>query len=300
MAYQLSWIKNFQFAGEYVADYRKYYQKFGLQQVDLFSGGPNIIVDAIVASGKALVGQSTPDYMTNAIRHGAELKCIGACYQRNNAGIVSMSKNPILTPQDVIGKKIGVPIINIVKWHAFLKLNKIDPSLTSSVPVQFEFGPLISGEVAGFFGALNDDAVELQTAGYDVHSMLLSDFGYKMFGTIYSVLAESLEDKAKRAQLVAFMKAESLGWQDVVNDPAMAADLTVNVYGKGNGLNLAEQKACCIATNDDIVSADTQKHGLFWMTPESVEETIASLALGGAKATSDMYTNEILEEAYQR
>ncbi len=29
VAYQLSWIKNFQFAGSYIADTRKYYQSSG-------------------------------------------------------------------------------------------------------------------------------------------------------------------------------------------------------------------------------------------------------------------------------
>jgi ABC-type nitrate/sulfonate/bicarbonate transport system substrate-binding protein len=128
MAYQLSWIRNFQFAGEYIADYKKYYQKFGLESVDLLPGGPNMIVDAIVAAGKALVGQSSPEFMAHAITRGAQLKCIGANYQKSNTGIVSMAKAPLRSPQDVIGKKIGIQIINLVSWHAFLKVNKIDPA----------------------------------------------------------------------------------------------------------------------------------------------------------------------------
>jgi ABC-type nitrate/sulfonate/bicarbonate transport system substrate-binding protein len=297
IAYQLSWIKNFQFVGEYIADYKGYYQKAGLV-VDLLAGGPNVIVDAVVASGKALVGQSAPDFMANAVSKGARLKCIGASYQKNNNCIASMAIAPLRTPQELIGKRIGVQTINLVPWHAFLKLNKIDPASVNLVPVQFDITPLVSGEVDGFFGDINDDVVNVQSRGYDVHCLSFADFGYRMFNGTYSVLVDSLTDKAKRTQLVAFMKCEVLGWQDAVRDPALAARLTTQVYGKGNGLDPKTTLTSCVVSNDFIVSADTQQHGLFWMTPSAVEETIKSLGAAGIKATPDMFSNEILEEVF--
>jgi len=210
-----------------------------------------------------------------------------------------MAKTPLRTPQDMVGKKIGVQTINLVIWHAFLKLNKIAPASINLVPVQFDFTPLISGEVDGFFGQVNDDVVDLQQRGHDVYSLVLADFGYQMFNGTYSVLTDSLTDKTKRAQLVAFMKGEVLGWQDAVKDSALGARLTTDVYGKGNGLDPKIEEASCLATNDFMVSADTQQHGLFWMTPSAVEKTVASLAAAGITARPDSFTNEILEEVYQ-
>ncbi len=297
IAYQLGWIKNFQFAGDYVADYRKYYAQYGIE-VAFLSGGPVINVEPIVVSGKALVGQSMPDFMANANGKGAALKCIGASYQRNVSAIISLAKSPLATPQQMIGKKIGIQTNNIVIWHAFLKLNRINPSDIHTIPVQFDFTPLVTGDVDGFFGEVTDDAVHLRAKGYDIHCLLLADFGYKMFTATYTVRADSLTDRAKRSQLVAFMKGDIHGWQDAIKDPAMAAKLTVDVYGKSNGLDLKTEEASCVVANDFIASSDTQTHGLFWMTPASVEETIATLAASGVKATPDMFTNEILEEAY--
>lgn len=298
IAYQLSWIKNFQFVGEYIADYRGYYQKAGLA-VDLLAGGPSVIVDPIVISGKALVGQSAPDFMANAISKGADLKCIGASYQKNNCCIASMAAAPLRTPQDLIGKKIGVQTINLVEWRAFLKLNRIEAARINLVPVQFDFTPLTSGEVDGFFGQANDDVVDLRSHGYEVHSMLFADFGYEMLNGTYSVRGDSLTDRTKRAQLVAFMKAEVLGWQDAVRDPTLGARLATDVYGQGNGLDPKITLTSCVTTNDFMVSADTQRHGLFWMTPSVVEKTIKSLGAAGIKATPDSFTNEILEEVFQ-
>ena len=298
MAYQLSWIKNFQFAGSYVADSKRYYQQYGVD-VDLLAGGPTMSVDPIVVSGKALVGQSSPDFMCNAIGKGAPVKCIGANYQRTVFCMMSMSKTPLNGPQDMIGRKIGIQTGNLVAWHAFLKLNKIAPSSIQVVPVEGDFTPLVSGEVDGFFAYANDDVIQIRNKGFDIHYFLFADYGYKMLAATYSVRTDSLADKTKRAQLVAFMHGEIRGWQDAIKDPAMASRLTVDVYGKGNGLDPRGEEASCVATKDFIVNSDTAAHGLFWMSPASVDETITTLAAGDVKATPDMFTNEILEEAYE-
>jgi ABC-type nitrate/sulfonate/bicarbonate transport system substrate-binding protein len=297
IAYQLGWIKNFQFAGDYIANYRGYYRQFGLE-VDLLSGGPNVSVEPILMSGKALVAQSMPDFMANANAKGASIKCIAACYQRNVDAIISLAKTPLAAPQEMIGRRVGIQLTNLVPWHAFLKLNRIDPSRISSVPVQYDLTPLVTGEVDGFFGEIIDDAVQLTTKGIDIHCMPFSDFGYNMLTATYVATAGTLADPARRAQLVAFMKGDLMGWRDSIRDPDLSARLTVDVYGKGNGLDFKRQEASCLVANGFIVSPETRKHGLFWMSPASVDETIASLAAAGVKATPDMFTNEILEEAY--
>jgi ABC-type nitrate/sulfonate/bicarbonate transport system substrate-binding protein len=298
ITYQLGWIKNFQFTGEYVADYKKYYQEFGIE-VDLLSGGPTVNVEPTIVSGKALLGQSMPDLLANANAKGAALKCFAACYQRNVSTIISLAKSPLTTPSAMIGKRIGIQINNLVIWHSFLKLNKIDPASIRTVPVQFDFTPLVSGEVDGFFGEVIDDAVQLTTRGIEIHCLLFADFGYNMLTAVYETAADSLTDRKKRAQLVAFMKGDLLGWRDAIRDPSLAARLTVDVYGRGNGLEYENQRASCVVANDFIESADTRKHGLFWMSPQNIDQTISSLAAAGVRATPDMFTNEILEEAYE-
>jgi ABC-type nitrate/sulfonate/bicarbonate transport system substrate-binding protein len=297
IAYQLGWIKNFQFAGDYIADYRGYYRRFGLE-VDLLSGGPTVNVEPILMSGKALVAQSMPDFMANANAKGATIKCIAACYQGNVDAIISLAKTPLKTPQEMIGRRIGIQLNNLVPWHAFLKLNRIDPTRVNNVPVQYDLTPLVTGEVDGFFGEIIDDAVQLTTKGIEIHCMPFADFGYNMLTATYVATAESLADPARRAQIVAFMKGDLMGWEESIRDPDLSARLTVDVYGKGNGLDFKRQEASCVVANGFIVSPDTQRHGLFWMSPASIEETIASLAAAGVRARSDMFTNEILEEAY--
>lgn len=298
ISYQLSWIKNFQFGGEYIAEYKHYYKDFGIE-VELLAGGPSVAVDPIVASGKALVGQSAPDFMANSISQGASLKCVGANYQKSPYCMISLAGKEMKTPQDMLGKKIGIQTANQVLWQAFLKLNKIDPAKLTTVPVQFDHAPLISGEVDGFFGYSNDDVVEVKSKGHDAKYFLFADYGYKMFTAIYIVTTDTLADKKKRAQLVAFMKGDIKGWQDGIKDFALQAKLTTETYGKELGLDPKEQEQSASMTNELMLSPDTEKHGLFWMTDEAIAETITTLAAAGVKATPDMFTNEILAEAYQ-
>ena len=40
--FQLSWVKNVEFAGAYIADTKGYYKKQGFSGVTLLSGGPNV------------------------------------------------------------------------------------------------------------------------------------------------------------------------------------------------------------------------------------------------------------------
>jgi ABC-type nitrate/sulfonate/bicarbonate transport system substrate-binding protein len=298
VAYQLSWIKNFQFAGEYVAEEKKYYTDQGLE-VDLLAGGPTLSVEPVIVSDKALIGQVNSDTAAAANAKGAGLKIIGVNYQKSPFSMISMTRTALKTPQDMVGKKVGIQNVNLVLWNAFLKINKIDPKGIHVVPVQFDFSPLVSGEVDGFFGYSNDDVVHLREKGNDVTYFLFGDFGYKLYTAAYAVRADSLADKAKRAQIVAFLRGSIKGWQDVVKDPTLGARLTVDVYGKGNGLNEEAEYKSCQLTNELMLSPVTEAHGLFWMSDEGIKETIDTMAVAGLKATPEMFTNEILAEIYQ-
>jgi len=67
LTFQLSWIKNVEFAGEYIADTNGYYTQIGFSSVNLMSGGPNVNQDSIVDSGKRFIGSSDPHITSPAV-----------------------------------------------------------------------------------------------------------------------------------------------------------------------------------------------------------------------------------------
>ncbi|GAN54456.1 ABC transporter substrate-binding protein [Tanticharoenia sakaeratensis] len=296
-AYQLSWIKNFQGAGEYIASEKGFFRDEGLD-VTLLAGGPTMPHEPAVMSGKALLAQTMPDNTVMANMHGATLKIIGAGYQKSPFCIASLlSGHPMHTPQDMVGRKIGVQSVNLVVWRTFLRLNHIDPASITVVPVQFDMAPLIAGDVDGFFGYLNDNVVHLEAAGHRTAVVPFAQFGYTLMGATLAVRADSLQDPVRRATLVSFMRADMRGWQAAIADPALGADLTVNDFGKGNGLDPKAEEQSCRASNALMVDADTNSKGLFWMSDAAVADAIRILRLGGLSASPDLFTNEILVEA---
>ena len=102
---QLSWIKNIEFGGEYIADSKGYYTQAGFSKVDLVTG-PVDSADALVVAGNVDVGVSAPDATARFItEQGAPLKIIGATFQKNPFCILSLEEGrPIRTLADLAGK----------------------------------------------------------------------------------------------------------------------------------------------------------------------------------------------------
>jgi ABC-type nitrate/sulfonate/bicarbonate transport system substrate-binding protein len=294
---QFSWVKNVEFAGSYIADKKGYYTAQGVT-ADLVSGGPSATVEPNVQSGKVLIGINSPSSTSEAVAKGADLKIIATMYQKSPFAIMSLASSPLKTPQDMIGKKIGVQAANESIWEAFLKANAIDPSKITKIPAQFDPTPLANKQVDGWFSFVTNEPNLLKTKGVDTYTFLLNDFKYPSITNTYFVKSDTLTDKDKRASVVKFMRAEIKGWQDNLKDPKTGADLAVTDYGKALKLDAAEQLLENEAGNKLIQSADTDAHGLFWMTDDKIAETVDTINAGGGTIKKDLFTREILEEVY--
>ena len=146
---QFSWIKNAEFAGEFIADSAGYYKDAGLGKAT-FLAGP-VAQEEIVATGKADFGLSNAVSTASAITNSDfPLKIIGATYQKNPFSILSLAdQGNIKTPQDLIGKKIGVQDPNLSLFKAFLAANDIDEKDVEIVPNGFDVAPLEDKQIDG-------------------------------------------------------------------------------------------------------------------------------------------------------
>jgi ABC-type nitrate/sulfonate/bicarbonate transport system substrate-binding protein len=297
---RLPWVEHVEFAGSYIADTYGYYKAEGFSSVTLISGGPSATpVETDLVAGKALFGISSPDLVASAVlKGGAGLKIVGAQFQKNPFALVSMASKPIKTPQDMIGKKIGVAALNESIWAAFLKANTIDPASITKVPVQFDPTPLTTGTVDGWVGFITDEPIALRLKGFKVETFLFADYGYPLAGDVYVVSDATI--KEHRDAVRAFLRAQIRGWQKALADPALGAGLAVGKYGRNLGLNVAEQTLEAKAENMLVLTADTRKNGLFTITPELIAGNIAALKLGGINVTAgQLFDLSVLTEVYQ-
>ncbi|GAA1834013.1 hypothetical protein GCM10009836_10190 [Pseudonocardia ailaonensis] len=300
IALQLSWIKNIEFGGEFFADSKGYYKAAGFDSVDLVTG-PVDSADALVLAKTVDVGLSAPDATARFItEQGAPLKIIGSTFQKNPFCILSIAEGkPIRTPQDLVGKTIGIQSgTNQTIFNGFLKANNIDPKSINQVVVQYDPAPVIEGQVDGFMAYLTNEPFAAKSRGKTPVTLSFADNGLPLTAETFTVLQETIDKD--RDKLKAFLTAEVKGWTDAVADPAGAAALAVNTYGKDKNLVLADQTEQAVAQNGLIVSPDTKTHGLFTLTSALQGQIITALGNIGVTIKADeLFDLTLLDEVYK-
>lgn len=296
---QFSWIKNAEFAGEYFADANGYYQEAGFSSVN-FIAGPTATA-AVVLSGEVLVGLSDAIAVTPVIlEEGAPLKIIGATYQKNPFTILSLKDGAnISTPQDLIGKRIGVQAGgNETLFDALLAANGIDASQVTKVPVEYDPAPLVNGEVDGFLAYVTNESITVQNLGYEVTNLLFAENGLPFVAEAFIVTQDSIDNR--REELKAFLYATVRGWKDAIANPDEGARLAAEVYGKDLGLDLNKEKQQSKTQNDLLVVTDeTRANGLLTISKALQDLNIQTLARAGYKITAEqLFDMSLLAEVY--
>lgn len=308
---QYSWIKNEEFAGEFYADANGYYDEAGFDAVNGISG-PDTGV-AKLLSGTVQVALSDAASVGAAIaQQEAPLKIIAATFQKNPFTILSLKDGAdIATPQDLIGKKIGVQDSNASVFAAILNANGIDPDDVEVVPVDFDPTPLMKGEVDGFMAYLTNEAITVEQAGYEITNLPYADNGVPYVAETYTVTDEYLAENEDL--LKALLIAEIKGWTEVFKQPTDATvDLITKYYDKAASENDEGLEAVfgaldpvktglgLEAEKELISTADTEANGLFTITDDLKQQTVDSLAAAGWEVSvEDLFDTSIIDEIFE-
>jgi NitT/TauT family transport system substrate-binding protein len=291
---QLSWLHSVQFSGSYIAQDDGFWQAAGLD-VALDPGGPNAPVEPPVVSGTALVGISAADYTAAAVANGAPFRILAVAMQKNPFVIASLPGNPVRTPADLVGKRLGMALANQPVLDALCKLNGVDPAAVQVMPTQYSAVPLISGEVDCLLCWETDLPVAMQVRGVDSVTMLMADHGYAVHSQTYIATTDTIA--TRRADLVALLRGEARGWDTYRADTDAAAARTVARFPDA-GLDLAVQQLQAARQVPLMFSDLTDKNGFGWFTDDTVVANIETLALLGRQVTPDMWDRSILEEVH--
>lgn len=294
VALQLSWLHSVQFAGSYIALKRGWWREAGLD-VSLLSGGPNAPVEPPVVAGTALVGISAADYTAAAVEQGAPFRIIGVAMQKNPFVIASLPANPVNTPADLVGKRIGMALANTPVLQALCTLNGVDINAIKIVPTQYSAQPLLTDEVDCLLCWETDLPVAMAIRGIDCVTMLMADHGYSLHSQTYIATEDSLANR--RAELVALMRGEARGWEAYRTDTDAAAALTLAMFPDA-GLDLETQKLQSARQLPLMFSDLTDSKGFGWWNDEAVAANIETLALLGRTVTPDLWDRSILEDVH--
>jgi ABC-type nitrate/sulfonate/bicarbonate transport system substrate-binding protein len=288
--FQASWINDAEFAGYFTAADKGYYKDEGLDLTYL-SGGPDVIPESTIISGKADLTLTTPDTTIKAIvEQAAPFKIIGAQYQKNPIGIVSLAKNPIKEPKDLIGKTLAVPPVNVISVEAMLKISGVDRDKVNIVPYAYDPTPLIKGEIDASLDFTTNVPFTIKQAGEDATSFLLYDFGFTIFNDTVVVTEEAL--KTKRKEIAAFLKASRKGWEENLKDPAAYPASFAETWFKGTGRSIENEVYFNTAQKPLMEAPD----GIFSMSEEAIEANIKALAAVGISAKREHFDTTVLAE----
>lgn len=307
---QYSWIKNEEFAGEFYAYENGYYEDAGFTNVIGISG-PDTGV-AKLLSGSVQVALSDAASIGAAIaEQDAPLKIIGATFQKNPFTILSLADGgSILSPEDLVGKTIGVQDSNASVFAALLNANGIDPADVTVVPVDFDPTPLMNGDVDGFMAYLTNEALTVELAGYDIANLAYADNGVPYVAETFSVTDQYLAENPDL--LKAFLTAEIRGWTDVFQNTTDDSVALITKYYDQAAEESAEGLEAVFGALDPtktgmgleaqkllVSTPETEANGLFTISDELKQQTVDSLAAAGWDVTVDeLFDTTIIEEIY--
>ncbi len=303
---QYSWIKNEEFAGEYYAEDNGYYEDAGFSTVTGIAG-PDTGVAKLLSGTVQFALSDAASVGAAVAEQDAPLKIIASTYQKNPFTILSLADGAnIATPEDLIGKRIGVQDSNASVFAALLAANGIDESELEIVPVDFDPTPLMNGEVDGFMAYLTNEALTVEMEGYEVTNLAYAENGLPYVAETFTTTDDYL---AENPELVkAFLIAEIKGWTDTFTEPTedtvakviehndASADAGETTYGSLD----ADKVAAGLAAQAELISTDeTEANGLFTISDDLKEQTLTSLAASGWDLTADdLFDTTIIDEIY--
>ena len=212
---QLDWFPEPEHGGLYQALAKGWFREQGLDVI-LISGGGNVKVTQVVATGRADLGQSATTQIIQARASGVPVTNVAAVFQRMPLCLIVHETSDVKSYRDLVGRTIIAR--PEAAWIPFLKA-KLGADF-SIRPQTFGQGDFLRDPQAiqeGFFTA---EPYFLAKAGAKVRCLPLSDFGYSSAATLFTT-----DDWAKNNSktLTTFLSVYARGWEDyLTNDPAAA------------------------------------------------------------------------------
>lgn len=298
--YQLGNSWEAEFLGEAVAEEHGFFSKVGFSSVQLVPGSGSTSGETYVATHQGQVSITTgPTETAAAVKQGLPVRIVAVHFQKSPQAVISLSKAPITTAQELKGKTVGCPPATLPIFKSFLSANGLKPGDMTIVPTTFDPSPLATGQVQALIGYSSNQAVVLNAKGFPTTVLLFSDAGFPQCADGLVVTTATLANDRER--LKAFLYADILGWQAAIPNLSAAVQYMVNTYGKSAGLEVSTQLLRAQAENKLMLSSATAKNGMFTLTQQAISQNMHTVELGGVTGLSagDVFDLSALEEVYQ-
>jgi NitT/TauT family transport system substrate-binding protein len=221
----MGYIPNIQFAPMYVAIEKGYFREAGIDmELDYKFETDGV---ALVGAGDLPFAVVSGEQVLLARAQGLPVTYVAAWYQEYPVSVVAKSELGVLIPQDLKGKKVGLPGLfgaNYVGLRALLfeaKMSESDVTLDSIGFNQVEL--LATGEQDVVVGYTANEPIQLRARGIAVTEIRVADYvQLASNGVLASEKIISENPDLVRAFVGAFLK----GLTDTIANPEEAFDLS--------------------------------------------------------------------------
>lgn len=221
----MGYVPNIQFAPMYVAIEKGYFREAGLEvELDYKFETDGV---ALVGAGDIPFAIVSGEQVLLARAQGLPVVYVAAWYQEYPVSVVARSELGVLIPQDLTGKKIGLPGLfgaNYVGLRALLfeaEMSESDVTLDSIGFNQVEL--LAAGQQDVVVGYTANEPIQLRARGIPVTEIRVADYvQLASNGILASELVIEEEPELVRGFVEAFLK----GLGDTIADPEEAFELS--------------------------------------------------------------------------
>jgi NitT/TauT family transport system substrate-binding protein len=291
---QLGWLGGGNQLGEVCALRLGYFEQEGLD-FKIQPGGPNNDGIAVVASGRYEIGQvsSSPSLML-AVSQDLPIKCFAVSAQKHPYAFFSLAKNPVRTPADFRGKRVGVQATGMILLRALMAKNGIDPGQVEIVTIGSDMSPILTGQVDVVTGWMTN-VTALSVLGPDRVALRLWDTGVRLYANPYYATTDTLSKHAD--MLNRFLRAAGHGWDFAYANRDKAIAHLLEVFPN---LVAADERAAADVMLDYCFDEHTRSHGYGTMDPAVWQEQISMWSKLGqfskrTPSVDEVMTTQILD-----
>ncbi|MCL5998533.1 MAG: ABC transporter substrate-binding protein [Chloroflexi bacterium] len=287
----MGYVANVQYAPYYIAVERGYFAAEGIEiEFDYKFETDGV---KLVGAGEIPFAVVSGEQVVLARAQGLPVKYVLQWYKKFPIGVISLKTSGINTPQDLKGKKVGLPGFfgaAYVGWRAFLKANGLTENDVQQQEIGFtQVAALQAGQVDVAVGYTNNEPIVLEQNGQPVNVFAVSD-AVDMVANGLMTNEKTIKDNPQlvRGMINALLK----GIADTIKDPDAAMQISTK-YVEGLKADDPIQKQVLLKTIEVMQGGKPgESSAVAW---ENTQDAL--LTTGQVQQKQDVntfYTNEFL------
>ena len=284
-------------AGFMMAKQMGLYEKAGIN-LTIEEGKGSGTTAQMVATGQTDIGFADAPAAMQLRTKGAPVKIIAPVLQTNGFAIISLEEMNILTPKDLIGKKVAVQpgTAQTTLLDAILAGNQIDKTKVDVIAIDpgAFVGAALEKKVDAILGGADFHSIQMRERGFKVRDIFYRDVGVPTVGL--SMIARDDRIKADADLFRKFVEASLMGWDAARKNPDAAADAVVAQFP---AVKKAQVLAQFDVVNKLLCAPGATSLGKVPETNWSVSFDLLTQYLGlpKDKPVTDYYSTELLPAA---